>query len=298
MIGSVSRPLRRILSAALGLAAASAIAVPAAQAEPAIWVVHGKNNSTVYLFGTVHTLRPNAVWKTPKVEQALGESQELWLEIADIDNQAAAIPLIQKYGLDLKQPLSAKLDDAYKAKLAAAAKTIGYPPAVLDRMQPWLAGLTLTMAPLVKAGYDPKSGVDLMLKAAATQKGEPVKGFETMEQQIRYFADLSPELQIAFLKDTLDDYEKATTQLDRIEKSWEAGDVKAISRAMNSDLKAKAPALYDLLLVQRNKAFARQIEAKLQSPGVAFVAVGAAHLAGPDSVQAQLAKDGVKAQRF
>jgi uncharacterized protein YbaP (TraB family) len=34
----------------------------------------------------------------------------------------------------------------------------------------------------------------------------------------------------------------------------------------------------------------------LQHPGTVFIAVGAAHLAGPDSVQAQLAKLGITTQ--
>jgi len=36
----------------------------------------------------------------------------------------------------------------------------------------------------------------------------------------------------------------------------------------------------------------------MAKPGTVFVAVGAGHLAGPDSVQAQLARLGVKAQRI
>ena len=38
-------------------------------------------------------------------------------------------------------------------------------------------------------------------------------------------------------------------------------------------------------------------EAMLDTPGTVFIAVGAAHLAGPDSVQAQLQKLGVSSTR-
>jgi uncharacterized protein YbaP (TraB family) len=290
---------KRVRSLGAATAVLAFAAVGSASAEPALWVVHGKNNSTVYLFGTVHALRPSVVWKSPKLDKAFAASQELWLEIADVGNPAAAAPLIQKYGLDLTgPPLSSKLDPAYQAKLAAAAQTVGMSTVQLDRMRPWLAGLALTLAPLVKAGYDPKSGVDVVLKAAADQKGEPVKGFETSEQQVRYLADLPQDQQIAFLKDTLDDFDKASTEFDQVEKIWEAGDVSRLAHELNGDLKAKAPKLYRLLIVDRNTAFAKAIEQKLSTPGVSFVAVGAGHLAGPDSVQAQLAKDGIRARRF
>ena len=52
-----------------------------------------------------------------------------------------------------------------------------------------------------------------------------------------------------------------------------------------------------VLLVQRNRAFAAGIEQLLNGDGVSFVAVGAAHLVGPDSVVADLAKDGITAVR-
>jgi uncharacterized protein YbaP (TraB family) len=48
--------------------------------------------------------------------------------------------------------------------------------------------------------------------------------------------------------------------------------------------------------VLRKIVWAGQIEDILEGSGVAFIAVGAAHLVGPDSVQAQLARRGVRAQ--
>jgi uncharacterized protein YbaP (TraB family) len=57
------------------------------------------------------------------------------------------------------------------------------------------------------------------------------------------------------------------------------------------------PKLYQRLLVQRNQVWATKIAAMLQQPGTVFIAVGAAHLAGPDSVQVQLRKLGISAQR-
>jgi len=48
-----------------------------------------------------------------------------------------------------------------------------------------------------------------------------------------------------------------------------------------SDLKAKAPDLYQKLLVDRNVRWAQKMETMLRDSGVQLVAVGAAHLAGP-----------------
>jgi hypothetical protein len=54
------------------------------------------------------------------------------------------------------------------------------------------------------------------------------------------------------------------------------------------------PGLYDALLTNRNANWVRWIKARMDKPGTVFMAVGAAHLVGKDSVQTQLAKEGIK----
>ena len=278
-----------------GLAAVLAIALPAA-AEPALWKVQGPH-ATVYLFGTVHVLKPATQWRSPRIEAAFKASGVLWEEIKDGDDAAAIQPLVFKYGLDLANPLSSKLDDAGKAKLAATETSLNLQPAQLEPLRPWMAGLTLSVLPIVKAGYDPKSGVDVSLKAMATEQAKPLLAFETMEQQVRFFADLPQPLEVEYLLSTLDDASKGTGELDSMVDAWAAGDTKKLEEILNGDLKDHYPDLYRILLAQRNQAFADQIETLLKGSGVVFVAVGVGHLVGPDSVQADLAKHGIKAER-
>jgi hypothetical protein len=288
--------LFRTTGAALGAAASLLFFTGVAQAEPAMWVIKDAD-STIYLFGTVHLLRPEAVWKTPKIQKAMDEAEDLTLEIADVDDAQAMAPLIRKYGLDAARPLSSRLSAEDNAKLETVYKTLGLPPKALDPFKPWMAALTLSVLPLQKAGYDANSGVERLLKASAAARKEPVAGFETAEQQIRYFDDMPEAMQLEFLRQTVDEAPETVARLDSIAKAWEAGDVDAIGREMNDEMKKEAPQVYEVLLTRRNEAFARQIKAKLAGKGVSFVAVGAGHLAGPDSVQVQLAKLGVKAER-
>jgi uncharacterized protein YbaP (TraB family) len=73
-------------------------------------------DSTIYLFGTFHALKKGTQWRTPKVEAALKQSSEVWLELADIgtpEGEAAAMPLIQRLGLD---PHAAAVVQAQRAR--------------------------------------------------------------------------------------------------------------------------------------------------------------------------------------
>lgn len=267
-------------------------------ARPAMWQAKF-GNSTVYLFGTVHLLPNDTDWRFPALNDALSKSQTLYIELTD-DDQASMTALVMRYGMDTEHPLSTLLSDSDNTALGKAAQLAGLPggTTALQPMKPWLAALTLAVAPLMKAGLDPAAGVDKQLQAQMTRAGKPVHGLETAEQQIRFLADLPEPLQIAFLRDTLRDVEKDKAELLSLIDAWKRGDVAAIAKLENDELKTKEPALYQKLLVQRNQDWAARIKDMLRQPGTTvFVAVGAAHLAGPDSVQAQLAKIGVVAQQ-
>ncbi|WBT06157.1 TraB/GumN family protein [Brevundimonas vesicularis] len=305
---SVSTLVRGAIGVAGGVALFAAIAgvpadvlaqtaAPAAPAPiqgegPALWVVKDAD-STLYLFGSVHVLRPTTGWASPRVEAAFDSASDIWFEISNPDDQAAIMPLIQQHGLSPETPLSSRLTPEENAELDAAAQAMGASAAQLQPMKPWLAALSLSVAPLIKAGYDPKSGVELVLKARAEAAGKPIHGFETIDKQIGILAGLPDDVQLVFLRETLKDYENAATKLDEMVEAWARGDVATLDRVTITEMKEASPALYQSVLVDRNTDWANQIQTLLEGSGTAFIAVGAAHLTGDDSVQAILQKRGV-----
>ncbi len=287
--------IKRALAVFAVLAATTLAALPAA-ADPALWVIRDKD-STLYLFGTVHVLKPDTVWRTPALDAALAAADELWIEV-ETDDSAAMGPLVERYGRDPARPLSSKLTAPQKARLDAAAAGMGASGVAFEPLRPWLAGLTLSMGPLVKAGYDPASGVEARLKAAARDGGKPIRTLESLEQQIRFFADLPPPVEMAFLLSALDEMDTGPAMLDALVAAWSAGDVEALDTLMVEEMAADYPELYEALLVRRNRDWAGQIQTLLAGEGVSVIAVGAAHLVGDDSVQAQLEKRGVRVERM
>jgi uncharacterized protein YbaP (TraB family) len=274
-----------------------ALATARARAEPSMWVVKDKD-STIYLIGTLHLLRHAAEWDSTKVKKAVAESTTLYLEIADPENADAIQPLMQKYGFDGQKLLSAKLTPAGKEKLTKLAAEYNMPMAGVEPMRPWMAALLFAVLPLQKAGYDPNAGVDLLLRKQAEKEGDQIQGFETMEEQVRLLAGLPEADQIAFLEETLDDASEGIAMLDKLAKAWMAGDNKTINDLMVDEVKTKAPAIYEKILVQRNMKWSGKIADILSRSGVQMIAVGAGHLVGADSVQAQLAKRGIKAEAY
>ena len=273
------------------------LAVVSAKAEPAMWVIKDAD-STIYLIGTMHLLKHDTEWNAEKVRKTVHESTELWFEVADFDNQSALAPLMMKLGLDPTHPLSSKLNEEQRKKLEKIAGVYGFPVASLEPMQPWLAALMLAVGPIMKAGYDPKAGVERMLSAQAKAEGDKINGFETAEEQLQIMAGLSEAEQITFLTSVFDDLEKGIDLVDKLAKAWIDGDLDTITRLSVDDIKKEAPTVYEKFIVRRNIAWSEKIAEILKRSGVQQIAVGAAHLAGPDSLQVQLAKRGIKVERY
>lgn len=278
-------------------AAVTARVVPQAQgAGPALWVIRDAD-STLYLFGTVHVLRPTTAWGSTRVDAAFASADDIWFEISNPDDQAAIVPLIQQHGVTPDRQLSHLITTGQLNLLDMAARSIGLSALQMDIFRPWLAAMTLSVAPLTKAGYDPKSGVELTLKARADAAGKPVHGFETIDKQVRILAGMSEADQLAFLGSTLEAYDDATVELDRMVAAWAAGDVTTLEEVGVDEMRDESPAIYQALLVQRNTDWAGQIQTLLAGSGTAFIAVGAAHLTGDDSVQEILKARGVAITR-
>jgi len=302
---SPSRPLK-IAAALLGLlvaapspaaarvqdAAAPVRAAPPAQGTgPALWIVRDAD-SVLYLFGTMHLLRPTTAWGSDRVDQAFAAASQLILEVAAPADQSVLMPLIRQHGLSPDRPLADLLTAGELTALDAVARTIGTSADNMAPMRPWLAGVTVQSASIQRAGYAPESGVEPIFKARAEARGMAVSGFETPDEQIRMLAGFPEEGQVAFLRRALDAFDNAPTDVDLMVEAWAAGDVDAL-RAVAVDPLRATPLLYDALLVRRNTRWADQIQTLLEGSGTAFIAVGAMHLTGDDSVQAILVRRGV-----
>ena len=265
---------------------------------PALFVARDAD-STLYLYGTIHLRRGGDPWGSPAVEAALGASDEIWTELEmNPENDARVQQLTLQMGqAPAGRGLSTWLSPEEGERLRQTAQRLGVQPRALESMQPWLAGLTLTLLPMMQAGYDPGAGVDRAIDAFGDAHGARMRAFETPEQQLGFFAELSPDVQRQMLLEAIDDAEKGPAVLDELSAAWERGDIDTLERMLNEDMQTEYPEVYAALISQRNAAWVEMLVHELQGAGVDFVAVGAAHLVGEDGLVAQLRARGVSVER-
>ncbi len=265
------------------------------QAKPAMWVVKDED-TTIYLFGTIHLLRPEIRWFQGPVRAAFDQSQQVVLEVAEEDKNASQGAIMRAGFAQDGSTISAKLDDKRREKFLAALKDSGADAALLDHMKPWFASLTLAVLPLRSLGYDPGMGADRIIEETGRAQGKTLTGLETSEQQIGFFSAMPEELQLRLLGETVDELPTLTSSIKQMIKAWSAGKPEQLAILLNESADSD-PALRQRLLVDRNASWADWIKQRMDKPGTVFIAVGAGHLAGPDSVLDLLGKRGLTAVR-
>ncbi|WP_419814875.1 TraB/GumN family protein [Glacieibacterium sp.] len=272
------------------------LAVPAA-AEPAMWRV-ANATTEIILFGTVHELPEGTTWLTPRIQQRFDAADALVLETVVPDDRSVIGQLITRMGYSPREPkLITRVAPSRRGLLLPQVREVGLPIEALDAMETWYAAVALGDAAVSRIGLDPALGVEPILTARARTMKKPITGLETPEQQLGYFDNLPETDQRAMLDSTLDDMRTAKTDTANLIAAWLKGDTNALAADFAKSMRA-TPRLASVLVTERNARWANWVEARLKLPGKVFIAVGAAHLTGRDSVQAMLAAKGIKVERL
>jgi uncharacterized protein YbaP (TraB family) len=263
--------------------------------RPALWKLSDED-TTIYLFGTIHALPRGIDWFNGPVVSAFDASHELVTEIVPEEPAQMQKIVLDKAVLPKGQTLRGLMSAKDKAAYEAALGDLGLPPAVFDAFEPWYAAVGLSMLPLMREGYDRANGVEDALDARAKAAKRPHLALETAEQQLSLFDSLPMPVQQNYLGEVVDQLPQIGAKLGMMVEAWKTGDAAALARLMNDE--ADDPVLLKTLLIDRNRAWASWIDRRMDKPGIVFIAVGAGHLAGPGSVQDQLAALGLTTQRL
>jgi len=266
------------------------------RAEPAIWLVQSPK-AKVYLFGTMHVLPKHVDWFGPHIGAAFSASTVLFEE-ADIGMvQPQVMSHIMNQAISPDFDLLPLLSGKTAAKFAVLVRSCQLPLNVVSHFRPWFAAMLPTMCDLMADGggaLDSKLGPEGTLITRAKQDHKQIDFFETADEQIGYLSNAPEKIQIAELEQAIDQDDPA--ELTRIENAWFNGDVAAMAKTVAHD-RGDDESTYQTIFVHRNERFAQRIAIMLRGHDTIFVAIGAGHLAGPDSVQVQLGKQGFIANR-
>lgn len=269
-----------------------------AWAEAPVWAIKGARN-TVYLAGSVHLLRAQDAALPSAFDRAYADADALVMEldVDDLDPLAMSGWVLENGTLAEGKTLRDVLGTARFERVEQEGNRLGVPLEMLERLEPWLAAMTLAQLQYVKLGFDPEQGVEKQLERRARADHKEITGLETVDDQLGILDRLSPDEQAKFLDLTLEEMHEMESETDALLAAWREGDAQKLA-SMLSDEYQIAPALYGRLVSERNRRWMPQIEQFLKSDKDYLIVVGALHLVGDDGLLELAAAKGFHAKQM
>jgi uncharacterized protein YbaP (TraB family) len=283
---------RRLLGLTLSCLVLAA-AVRADSSLHALWELHGKHN-TVYILGSIHVLRPTDYPLAPAVLNAYSNAKSIFMEVnlQEIDSQRMQTELLASARLPEGKTLPVIMGKQRYERASVLAREVGVEISIFDAFAPWFVAEMISQLQLQKLGFQPASGVEMFFLEHARSDGKPVAGLETVHDQIALFDALSMDAQADYLVSSLEEAHDLPKEVDAMVHAWQRGDTAWFADQLKSEL-GRDPALYQSVLVARNRKWVPKIEALLNDDKNYLVIVGTGHLVGQGSVIELLGKDGI-----
>ena len=245
------------------------------------------------MVGTIHALPAFVAWRTPAIDTAAKSADLLVVEIAALEDGAAIARtfanLATTPGLP---PLEERLPTDLRPRLAALLLRGNFDAENFAATETWAAALTLAR---VDAAGDPANGVDRAL--IAEFKDRRVRELEGAPAQLALFDRLPEPQQRAMLAAVVEGSVAAAKDPERLQRAWLAGDATTIEASTREGVLAD-PAVREALLTARNRRWAAALGPLLAEVPKPLIAVGTAHLVGPEGVPALLEAQGYRIRRI
>lgn len=268
-------------------------------AEPgkvSAWEVR-KGDSTVYLVGSIHSLRESDYPLPFLFEQIANNSSQIVFELLQEDlNSSSTAQLVQQLGV---YPLGAGIyDDISRetyALLQAYLLQNNLPRDYFDRSRPWLASGEIDNREATKAGFKSELGIEQYFYRFAIAQQKTIRALETAEFQIRLFAETPISDQEVQLRAGVTNAKSNVQQLIEMAGYWKSGNLEAMRQLINA---AEDPVSYARFFTDRNRGWVTQIEAFLEQSETSLVIAGVGHFAGSDSVIEMLQQRGYRIEQL
>jgi uncharacterized protein YbaP (TraB family) len=267
-----------------------------------IWEVASKDGSTsAYLFGTIHVGKASFYPLPNAVQDALRQSKKIAVEadVSDTSDQEAIVKLMTYPAGDT---LDKHLSPVMLTRLRAQLDKRRVPYTAVANMRPvMLAGL-LSLSELSSLGFEARHGLDVWLINHARREMKPLLQLESQRAQLELLTGLAPNLQEAFLDNSLRSLEQSLTgpQINNMLDAWYKGDAKRMQDALEaaSNGMRETKRLNDVIIYSRHDAMLKKVENYLASGETHFVAVGALHLVGAKGLVEMLQAKGYRVRQL
>jgi hypothetical protein len=246
-----------------------------------------------WMLGTIHLLPDDVVWQTDRIEKVVDEADLLMVEIADLGNTREIGQIFVELGTTRGMPaITQRVKPSERPALLDQIERAGFSPSDFSAIETWAAALMLAQG---NAIGEAENGVDRVIMSEFSDR--EIVEFEGALAQLTIFDRLAEVDQRVLLSNTIIEPGDAEKEAEQLVRAWLTGDVDAIEKLTTTGAMEDRE-VRNALLVDRNTAWMNKLTRLLRTPEKPLVAVGAAHLVGPDGLPALLEKRGYTVRRL
>jgi uncharacterized protein len=266
-----------------------------------LWKIERTGHPTSYLFGTVHLTDERVTKLSPAVEQAIGQSKTIALEVSDVSDKATATVIAQSAPLVMftdGRRLDGLLSGTEYDTVMKVLSRSGMPSDLAALFKPWIVTLILSVSDCERASVQQGARVlDMKLAEVGKTLGMQVVGLETIPEQLQALASVPEPQQLDMLRASLKFADRTNDLMETLVQLYLD---RKISAAMPFQIAlAKQVGIGDdafagfqeKLLTDRNVKMRATAEPLLEQ-GSVFIAIGALHLPGKQGLVALLREAG------
>lgn len=265
--------------------------------EGRLWRLERPGLVPSYLFGTMHSTDPKVVALPEPVAAALNAADSVTLELVLPTGSTVQVVAASDNG---SRPTEEVLAPEQLNLAIKAAARYGLSTADVLGMSPGALSMLFSVPPSeMKRRQAGRSFLDLSLQIKAEERGIPVYGLETLEEQLAALNGLQDSDQRTLFDAVLAYNRDIEARFNELRDIYLAGDLAGLHTLSNRDTHGnrRLRLIYmDKLIDARNEVMARRMIERLFE-GNAFVAVGALHLSGERGILALLARSGFQISR-
>ena len=276
--------------------------------RPAMWKLADEDTS-ITIFGTFHILPEGFRWRTPLFDQVVAEVDEVVFESRSDDEESeepASAEELRFMALMMQyrpsQPLSERISERNRPKLARLLQLARIPAEQIEYAPPLLTMFAIADATAEAEGSLRDFGVETVIEAEFKASGRPISAIEDPIAVLENLLSLDEDKVVAMLDEGFNEW-NGCALTEPSSADWETEHGWAQGKLDDSSIKEMMEdpffkAFYQVLLVDRNRAWVEWLAKRMEQPGNLLLAVGAGHMEGPDSVIVMLEGRGLKVERI
>lgn len=245
-----------------------------------------------WMLGTIHALPNGTRWQTAAINGAIGGADLLVVEVRLGDSALQLKAMVELAATPGLPPLDERVPADLRPQLAALLDRGGMAGVDFSTQETWALAIVLAG---IDAPGNSINGVDRAMINYFSRR--PIRELEGLRGQLSIFDRLPEEAQRSMLAAVVRENENTRRDPERLQRAWLAGNAATIEQSTREGFLAD-PALREALLAGRNRRWAAALLPLLAEAPRPLIAVGAAHLVGPDGLPALLQAQGYRVRRI